>query len=411
MSGSTLTLRAQVEENLDLKRKLYTLQRKVKSMARSQVTPTQRIRYKSRGSSVRRSTSRYSRSNLYTRGRRMAYAKYKKRSEYALPKFLMAQLYPFDREVQGVRVPDDSTAPSSPFMISDTVTCALPATSTTGNAHAMFFYPNPGTIATQAAATAAAAASSWTWPASYGGKITCSKYGAITAQYEVARPVAHGIRISCSLAPTTVTGFCHVGLYSLSDYNQSTWSLPTTIAQLTDLPFYKRMTLASLTQTPFVVVNKYLDQTAFRYIDPDAPEQGNITTAGNFHVASSWMGIIVVVEGHGQAASSQILSIETVCHLEGQSKFGALAQDGPAEPPRPDMFAATSEAVSHGEAGFCDDTNSVRARVAEGVRSFGRAMNTVNAFTQTAQDILIGGAAVYGAVRGGMTGINNQRLK
>ena len=50
-----------------------------------------------------------------------------------------------------------------------------------------------------------------------------------------------------------------------------------------DLPFYRKVTLASLTQSPLTVVNKFLDQTAFRYTDPSEQSAGYANTSrGNF---------------------------------------------------------------------------------------------------------------------------------
>ena len=64
-----------------------------------------------------------------------------------------------------------------------------------------------------------------------------------------------------------------------------------------DLPFYRKVTLASLTQSPLTVVNKFLDQTAFRYTDPSEQSAGYANTSrGNFHITHSWATIFVAVE-------------------------------------------------------------------------------------------------------------------
>jgi len=216
----------------------------------------------------------------YNRGRRIARARGMRRSYFTLPKFLIAQIDPFSRSSMHVRVPDDSTAPSSSFYAYDENTLGTTAATTAGWANAMYFYPNAVIVG---ATATSASASTWTWTASYGGTVAISKAATIQAQYKLCRPVAHGIRITCGLAPTSTTGYVHVGLYSMNLYNASTWSLPTSITDLSELPFYRRLTLAALTQTPLVIANKFLDQTAFRYVATTSDEVFN-ANRGNFQV-------------------------------------------------------------------------------------------------------------------------------
>lgn len=265
----------------------------------------------------------------------------RKRAYVRMPKFVLAQTNPFNREVYGVRVPDDNTAPSSAFYSYDDQ-ALLPVT-TTGNAIGAYFYPN----ATYLGVTASTAtATTVSWPSTWTGFINNPKATAITNTYELVRPVAHAIRLTCSLAPTTVTGYVHVALFAISTYGAAGWNaeLPNNVAQMQDLPGYKRFTLAQLTQNPIVVTNRFLDTTAFRYSDPTSPEVAS-TNPGEFHAPGSWMGILVICEGHGQAITSSPLQVETICHFEGTSKPGGLNNDSPAEPPNRtvmDGAAATS---------------------------------------------------------------------
>lgn len=298
------------------------------------------------------------------RGTRMMYARTKRRA-IRMPRFLLAQIDPFSRDAMHVRVPDDSTAPSSSFYAYDELNLAA-NNAIIGGAAAFYFYPNPLCIGAQANS---ATASSWTWAANYGGTVLVSKTTAIRAQYTLSRPVAHGIRITCGMAPTSVTGYCHIGLYSLSLFNQPTWKLPTSIADLSELPHYRRVTLASLTQTPLVVCNKFLDPTAFRYTDTGSFETVQAGSA-IFQVANSWMGIIVIVEGHGQIVGAPVVTVETICHFEGQSGYGGLTQDGPAESPRPAEFAATAETVATVGASHADDPAGKSSAVNEAAQCF-----------------------------------------
>jgi len=317
--------------------------------------------------------SNMNRSAFYTKGRRLRKAGRLQKKDFRVPKFLMAQINPFERQCFHVRVPDESTAPSSSFYTYDEVNVALGAGSFTGNALAQYYYPNPRYVYTKSVVAAGSQPANWAWDSLYGSKFETSRYSSISQQYSLTRPVAHGIRITCGLAPTDTTGFCHIALYSLSDYNVSTWNLPLNFSDMTELPYYKRVTLASLTQNPLIVVNKFLDQTAFRYTDVSSGEQGNIGNPGSFHVANSWMGIMVVVEGHKQAPGVSIISVESICHFEGQSKYGGITQDIPAETPNPTFMAAASETVANTDSTFTDDSDSMKNRLSGALNKFATA--------------------------------------
>lgn len=275
------------------------------------------------------------------RGARLAASAAQKRN-WRMPKFLLAQIDPFSRDAMHTRVPDESTAPSSSFYTYDELTLSANSTITNG-AIANVWLPSVETIG--AFANSSSTVSQWTWAAAYGQTFTTAKASAITSQYQLARPVAHGVRITSPLAPTTVTGYLHVGLYSMSTFNQTTWQLPTTLAQLSELPFYKKVTLASLTQTPLVICNKFLDQTAFRYVDVQSTDAVK-TAGGQFQSPNSWMVIITVAEGHNQAAGVSVINVENIAHYEAQSAFGGVTQDGPAEPPAPHTVQATAETIA-----------------------------------------------------------------
>ena len=98
-----------------------------------------------------------------------------------------------------------------------------------------------------------------------------------------------------------------------------------------DLPFYRKVTLASLTQSPLTVVNKFLDQTAFRYSATDELAAGfNNTGRGQFQIAHSWSTIFVAVEGAPSASNA--LGIEMILHTETITKAGATNSSSPAAP-------------------------------------------------------------------------------
>lgn len=333
----------------------------------------------------------------------------RKRAYVRLPKFVLAQTNPFNREVYGVRVPDDNTAPSSSFYSYDDQ-ALLPVT-TTGNAIGAYFYPN----ASYLGVTASTATSSTVgWPATWTGMIANPKATAISNTYELVRPVAHAIKLSCSLAPTSVTGFVHVALFAISTYQASGWNseLPNNVSQMQDLPGYKRFTLAQLTQNPIVVTNRFLDTTAFRYTDPTSGEVAS-TNPGEFHAPGSWMGILVICEGHGQVITSSPLQVETICHFEGTSKPGGLNSDSPAEPPNRVVMDGAAHTSANMEPSRGDAAEDVRQYEADAAATFAEAAGPGLTYAaQTGVRVAAGyaGRAVGGlaaAAAYGLAGVND----
>jgi len=331
-----------------------------------------------------------------------------------MPRFLLAQVDPFNKDSCHARVPDDSTAPSSSFFTYDEFSLG-PNNTITNGAIAAWFMPNPQQFV---AAGTSVDQVSWSWVAAYGGTTATSKQSVLNSQFRLSRPVAHGIRITCGLAPTSVTGYCHVALYSLSLYNQSTWNLPTTLSGMTELPFYRRVTLASLTQNPMIVSNKFLDQTAFRYSDINSNEAAS-AAKGTFQVANSWMGIMVVVEGTGLigGATTSItpaITIENICHFEAQSQFGGITQDMQAECPDADMLAGVAEAVSSIDASRPDTPESTNMITRKAVAAFrasagGRLSDLVSHGAAAAGSYIVDQAmsAAYSPFAAGISGVNS----
>lgn len=313
--------------------------------------PAYRKRTYGRGTYSRVGQRRYGGGYAVRAPRRRSYARRPRRAvsrvpkQLALSQFARAQINPFDPSVKRVRVPDTSTAPSSSIFSYDESGVSMSTT----NANCIYAWP--GTLAFTAA-TNNVGVSSWTWPAGYAGGTAISSLTNIQNQYHLWRPVAHGMRISCGLAPTAATGFCHVCLYAMPLYDNTTWDLPTSISQMTELPHYKRVTLASLTQTPMIVCNKYLDETAFRYTSTESSEL-ILTTTNTFQVSRQWMGILVAVDGAPSGSSS--INVEIIGHYEGQSRAGTINTDRPAQTANADDMQRTSHVVQDVTAAGMDE--------------------------------------------------------
>ena len=317
------------------------------------------FRYQKRRPSARGSAYRptYSRSALYPRRAAGSYMRYsrKKASRYARPKvgrkmvvtpkngfaegtplsqYQLAQVDVFDPRAVGVKIPDSNTTPSCGVLVSDDINCPVPGA---GNAVCYAFQPSIST--TMIASNNITGPTSWVWQTNFSGTQASNKYGSIAANFDLFRPVAHGVRISSSLSSTAAQGFVHIAVYP-SRTTKTTWDFPTSIAAMADCMWYTRITTSSLTQTPYLVQNKFLDCTAQRYIDTnDGPsKQGdnpsassNTTRAGVFNVANEWCTILIALEGTAVGGSLTVpISVETLVHYEALPAPGGVQAGGPA---------------------------------------------------------------------------------
>lgn len=327
-----------------------------------------------------------------------------------MSRFTLAQIDPFNPDVRGVKVPDESTAPSSSFLMKQEVGMYNDGAGAAW-CRGAFLYPNALVQQINGLGTAGTTVD---WGAAYAtNRVTWLKATSLAAAYEVVRPVAHGIRITCPLAPTSVTGNLHVALYSLSTYGHTTWQLPTSIAAMRELPHYKRYTLASLTQTPVTVVNKYLDNTAFRYTDSNSPEYYN-TQAQQFNVPGEWMGILVMVEGHPVTTQGAIIcDLEVICHFEGQAKFDSLNSDTLAYNHDQNVMDATAAAQSRSDAVFQGPSEAAQRLQQMGGAIAQQVADNLQPHVEQGIANIITNAAVGAAAAGtavlapGLPGINN----
>jgi len=260
-------------------------------------------------------------------------------------KFELAQVNPFDRLVDGAKIPDSNTQPSDTIKSEDRITVTGAATNL---AKAIALFPtlvNNSIVSTDSTATV------WSWSALYGGGTNSDQVTAITGAYSHVRVVGHGARLSCSLSPTAATGFVHIAAIPLSDFGRTTWALPTTIGQMAQLPWYKRITLAALTQQQYTVPNKFIDCTATRYFDPSSDCVANSTDT-NFQSGVGWCAIVIALENTPVLTGN--LTVENLVHYEGIPLFSAQQNATPAADYDPTQLATTSRISSKQDTGFLD---------------------------------------------------------
>jgi len=278
-------------------------------------------------------------------------------------KFALAQIDPFHPQCLGAKIPDSNTQPS--IAVTDMETTNLTSANTTF-VHAMAFRPayDNGTV------LATSGLGAVVWPLVWAGTPR-SKRASYVAAIEINRPVAHAIRISSPLAPTSATGFAHICLSTETTFNVSTWQFPTTISQMSGCQYYKRVTIASLTQTPLTVINKWIDDTAFRYTSPESGAFG--TTSGELQTDLSWATIIVMVEGApvGTPLSFEhILLTEAIPQKTGVILGNAAAASSPGTISSVSQMSAVTEPF-HTEAGQESYMAQASAALADGAREQG----------------------------------------
>jgi hypothetical protein len=249
-------------------------------------------------------------------------------------KFIYSQADPFDPKCLGAKIPDSSTVPSISVFDVENVPLTL-AVATNQKCYAFLpQYTFSGVAATEGAA-------GWTWPAAFAGSFNRAKRTQYNATYELDRPIAHAIRLSSSVAPTSATGFVHVAIGFESNLGSTTWTWPTTTASLSGCQFYRRVTLASLTQSPLTIINKFTDETAFRYQDRNGPNvAAELTgTANSFQIlgSRSWGALLIAFEGVGTLAP---LNIEHLLMTEAIPNYDSSAVGTTAAPNQPSVIAA-----------------------------------------------------------------------
>jgi len=331
-------------------------------------------------------------------------------------RFALAQIDPFEPRCQGAKVPDSNTIPSIANVDQDQVSfLTSPTAGHTLNAYA--FLPSYAYGSVQAQGGAGLV----TWPTTGAQR---RNYGSILTNVEAIRPVSHAIRMSSSTAPTTTVGFVHVGLAVESRRGGALTGapdLPTNVNEMTGLPHYKRFTIASLTQSPVTVINKWIDETAFRYDDPSSLPLFVASADGplyqhNINFNQSWGTIVVMTEG--AQLGTNVIGFEHLLLSECIPKRTAFVLGTQAAPNSPGTMSAVSTMQSGTD--FSHTEAEQESYISQSLNELGRGARIAGAqvFNNVALPLVqrLGGhvantglnmafAAMAG--RGGLPGINS----
>lgn len=281
-------------------------------------------------------------------------------------KYVLSQANPFDSNVDGVKIPDANSQPSTPFKTQDVFDVVTGAAET-----CRCIGVNPVAVKTFFGSSPVDA-SSWTWGASYGQFQDSGKLTQMRSDFELFRPVAHAVRITSGLSPISAVGFVHVAVFTMSTYAQTTWACPTSLSQLQSVPGYKRYPIGRLTGEGLTVVNRPLDCTSQRYLDSDSAVFGS-SAASEFNVPCQWGVILVAISG--VAAATTPVSIENVTHFECIPRSTSISQSTPASAYNVTALAGAASAQAHSSVSALD--SEVPQRTNEAVNIALNAMGRV----------------------------------
>jgi len=319
-------------------------------------------------------------------------------------KFAFAQIDPFHTLATGAKIPDSNTIPS----ISNTDVDIVTIQNASNNAWfaAVAFRPQyrGGTV------VGTPSAGGVTWGVNYSDNTNNrSKYTQYSQQIELTRPVAHAIRMTSPVAPTTATGFVHIGL-ATEALTTGSWDYPANPSEMANLQFYRRVTLASLTQSPLTVINKWLDDTGFRYSSSTQTLTNN-GAAGtladpqwiSFNTDYGWASIIIMLEGT-PGTTANVLSVEHLLITEGIPKRTALLIGTQAASNSPGIMSAVNHVSVNAEP-FHNESEQ-ESYVGNLLNQLGEG--AVEAGAQVYQEVVLPLAAKVGRVV--MTTAGNQML-
>jgi len=284
-------------------------------------------------------------------------------------KFVMAQADPFEPKYFGGKIPDSSTIPS----VATPIQCNFPLTTAAASqpafAHAWAFYPTTNASQVTMQGTSASA-----WSTSAVTLASMPQAASFQSQFEASRPVAHAIRLSCPFAPTNTTGFVHIALaVETNASGLNSWTAPyvqlaNSLTAISGYTFYKRVTLASLTQSPITLINKWTDETAFRYTSTlSSPVQSGAADTGpnTFQIPLSWGTLLVAVEGVSTSTtvgSITPLQAEVVLHTEAIPDKGSTLIGSTAAAYSSSTLNSVSQAVANTDFAHTEDEQDTTIR-------------------------------------------------
>jgi len=298
-----------------------------------------------------------------------------------LPQFTTSQLDVFDSRSFGVKIPDESSAPSA---VAFSRNLGPINTGTTGFGTVVYRY-HPLNYAVVALP---AVGPNWTFSPAFAGGIPVSNQTPLTVSFGALRTAAFGIKISTRQAYTAASGFVHVALVP-DVIDRATWAYPLSISAMEYAPVYRRIPVADLVENDIIVMSKFTDATGFRYYDPNNADFIASAVTAPFNT-TGWMSIIITIEGPASVANA--IDVEYLSHYEGLVAAAAgqgVIEVTKAAPHSPAIMASTSFVVEEiQQIRVCtDDDNEEPSFWTDAVQAFKLGVNIANGISQLTSNI------------------------
>jgi len=331
-------------------------------------------------------------------------------------KFVMTQSDPFEPKYFGGKIPDSSTIPSIPTPLQYNQTLTTSVLAAPNMAHAWAFYP---AVTSSFIVAAGTGASTWDFSTAAVSIQNAPQQSSFVSQFEAYRPVAHAIRLSCPFAPTSTTGFVHIAIATETNITAGSGSsahytqLAQSLSSMSGYTFYKRVTLASLTQSPITLINKWTDETAFRYQSPLASETANAGGPLQFHIPYSWGTLLVAVEGVSTVSTTgQVISplqAEIVLHSECIPDKNSTLIGSTAAAYNSGVLNAVSQAVAQTDFAHTEEQqdSTIRTFMNEVSNAIGSSGVDVQQLAGSLARSAVSGVVNYTMGRYGVGGVNN----
>jgi hypothetical protein len=253
-----------------------------------------------------------------------------------MPKFLLANIDPFNVAARGAKVPDDDSSFS--FPIDDQNSTAAVSDGTYG-AVAYGILADINNYAIINATTTGS--TTVTWSANWNQQYATASITALQSSSSMYRIVGYGVKLTCPMPLTSCAGNVHVCYFpiDLANVGYST-TVPTTVGSMVKMPGYCQYPLGSLIKDDAYISGRVTGTDSYAYRDINAVIGGSTRQNTAVTVEYGWMGILIFVEG--APTSTPVLEIETVYHIEGIAKPGAsLIENTLAAPWSPMIMANT----------------------------------------------------------------------
>lgn len=331
-------------------------------------------------------------------------------------KFVMLQADPFDTKYFGAKIPDSSTIPSIATPVQYNYALTTSPSSQPNWAGAWAFFPGVESCNFRLNGVDAS-----TWNPALSATSDAPMRDGFCSNFEAFRPTAHAIRLSCPFAPTTTTGFVHIALATESAYandgsiTNAKANLAASLSEMSNYTFYKRVTLASLTQSPITLINKWTDETAFRYSSPAIGQGDAQAGALQFHIPLSWGILLVAVEGVSSATTPNTpitpLQAEVILHTEGIPNKSSTLIGSTAAAYSSSVLNAVSQAVAQTDMAHTEEQQ--QQHVASYAQAVGDAIGMSEAEVNAMGRSIMGHAVRFGVgyvtrnYGPGLPGVNN----